>query len=205
MNDLLEDKPVVVAKDHLGEFKRKVVVVIKNTCGFLKKYWKLSILSQLSQILTALVAMFTVVVAICQIKSAEHQAQQQLAKTMYEAYLELAFEHPHFAEPSLFSLCSHIDIKKIYEFEKCESQYEWFVSRAFYAAENILALNLSDEDKKSWEDTIEVQVRNHSEYLMTESFSTSINTYSCNLLPILGKHGADKEIVAAVYKENCAE
>ncbi|WP_305846325.1 hypothetical protein [Photobacterium kishitanii] len=146
-----------------------------------------------------------------QIQSGESQAQRQLAKSMYKSYLKLAFEYPEFAEPKIsgseysnnLRYCSSLAVVEKGESKKCQLQYEWFVSRMLYTAENVLALDLSEEDLKTWRRTIEVQISNHTVYLKSESFSNSIDTYSCDILPVLKKNGADKNKVKIVEDEYC--
>lgn len=182
-------------------FKREMVV--KTICVCQVKESKFIRFAQFSQILTTFITIVAVSVAYYQIKSAESQAQKQLAKSLYQSYLELAFEHPEFAEPDFLNLCKDIGSEEIYKLRKCQAQYEWFVSRMLYTAENILAFDLKDENMEIWKRTIESQVSKHSEYLKTKLFSTSIDTYSCHLLPILEKYGAEKLAVTNVYNEQC--
>ncbi|AXX59692.1 MULTISPECIES: hypothetical protein [Vibrio] len=180
-------------------FRREILV--RTTCTCQAKESKLLRLTQYSQLFTTGIALIAVCVAWLQIKSAESQAQQQLAKSFYQSYLELAFDNPKYAEPKLSTLCPNIEDKE--ELRLCEAKYEWFVSRMLYAVENILAFDLSDEDMKSWKRTINDQVSNHADYLKTDSFKKSIGTYSCELLPILEKHGADKDEIKKSYNEYC--
>lgn len=187
-------------------FKREITVKTICTCQP-KEESKLLRFSQGSQIITMFITFGAVVVALCQIKSAELQAQQQLAKSLYQSYLELAFEHPEFAEPKKIMDCSQLERQKKGDVETCLSQYhkyEWFVSRMLYALENILALELSENERMIWEQTVDKQVKNHSMYLKSADFSNYINTYSCKLLPILERHGSNKEVTISVQKERCS-
>ncbi|EGQ8102515.1 hypothetical protein CGG88_23515 [Vibrio parahaemolyticus] len=165
-----------------GFFQRKIAV--KVACECKSKESTLQKIASIAQSLTFVVALVTVSVTYFQIKASSEQAQQQLASTMYQSYLQSAFDYPKFAEPiALASLCVEETEKS-----KCETRYEWFAARVLYTAENILELDLSEGDMQSWKHTVDRMVENHSEYIRSDAFQEHASTYSCELLEILAKY-----------------
>ncbi|TOK52068.1 hypothetical protein [Vibrio parahaemolyticus] len=170
-----------------GFFKRKITVDVACECK--SKESTLQTVSLIAQSLTFLVTLVTVSVAYFQIKTSSEQAQQQLASTMYQSYLQSAFEYPKFAEPGdLSALCLEEQTRL-----ECIAKYEWFAARVLYTAENILALDLSDDDMKSWKHTVDRLVKNHEAYISSEEFEAYVDTYSCEMLEVLSRYGVSKK------------
>lgn len=76
------------------------------------------------------------------------------ARAAWEAYLDMAFENPRLARAGF-------DRAEADAFE----QYEWFVSRMLYAAEEVLILAYQS---KPWHAAIRAQIGYHSEYLRSQ-------------------------------------
>ncbi|EOX4444905.1 hypothetical protein ACKGLS_004751 [Vibrio alginolyticus] len=169
-----------------GLFNRKITVNVVCECK--SKESTLQKISAISQSLTFIVALVTVFVAYCQIKASSQQAQQELASSMYQSYLKLAFDYPQFAEPEdLWLYCSENRKNR-----KCV-RYEWFAARVLYTAENILALELSDGDMEGWKNQVDRLVGNHSRYIRSNAFKEHSVSYSCQMREILYEKGASEK------------
>jgi hypothetical protein len=94
------------------------------------------------------------------------RSREVSARAAWEAYLDMAFENPRLARAGF-------DGDDADAFE----QYEWFVSRMLYAAEEVLILAYQS---KPWHAAIKGQIRYHAEYLRSQG-----RNYICHYSPQL--------------------
>jgi hypothetical protein len=119
------------------------------------------------------------------IKASRQNQDRKQAFDAYDAYLELCFEHPKFANGQLIDQGFSIPSRD--EYDKADAlfyKYEWFVARLLIAAEQILDAVPGD---KEWRDTIWWQVRKHYKYIQCEHFKPRIKIYSPPLRAIINE------------------
>ena len=100
---------------------------------------------------SAAVAAIAFVFSVFKNRQDLHRSKELSARAAWGKYLEMAFDNPKLS-------LAGIDKFSPLEFE----QYEWFVSRMLYAAEEVLDLT---NDDRNWIGVIETQIGFHSAYL----------------------------------------
>ncbi|EGR2203915.1 hypothetical protein K6P01_002256 [Vibrio parahaemolyticus] len=95
--------------------------------------------------------------------------------TLYDSYLELAFENPKFAFGRNGSLTKEDD----------NTSYQWYVARLLFSAESIMSLKLDDEKKAEWEATLKAQIMYHLDYINSQEFADAEGHYSKEVLRLI--------------------
>jgi hypothetical protein len=113
----------------------------------------------IADIATAIAA-FLAFVAILLARAQLKAQSEATALGIYHRYLNLAMEHPRFAQPNYKELSAHRGSELF-------TQYEWFVSSMLYACEAVLVVFPKRED---WMEGITAQLRYHCEYLSSKDF-----------------------------------
>ena len=131
--------------------------------------------------LSAFVAAGAFVISVVKNREDAKRAREVSARAAWEKYLEMAFQNPELARANL----QQFD-------EKTFEQYEWFVSRMLYAAEEVLLLT---SDDRSWNDVIADQIGFHAEYISGRG--AQYNGHYSSPLRALLKKGARNELLPA--------
>ena len=119
-------------------------------------------LAFVASIVTAMVALFALVLAWHQLQVTRREGRLTLAKTIYREYLVMAMNNPMFSSPSypldnptMHSFWSDVDARE---------RYEFYVAHLLFAAEEILALT----NLPTWRDAIQLHLQYHGLYLATD-------------------------------------
>ena len=126
--------------------------------------------------LSALVAACAFVISVVKNREDAKRAREVSARAAWEKYLEMAFLNPVLARANLQQFN-----------ETTFEQYEWFVSRMLYAAEEVLLLT---SDDRSWNDVITDQIGFHAEYISGRG--AQYNDHYSPTLRTLLKNGASE-------------
>lgn len=100
-------------------------------------------LGDFSQAITAAFAVLAVMLAAGQIAAMWGSQRQATAKNALERYLEVSFENPTFAYPTLLGDFDH-KLKTIAGSRETYERYEWFVSLMLFAAREIYTSRSAD-------------------------------------------------------------
>lgn len=112
----------------------------------------------LSQLVTAVVAVLAVAVAGYQIRESNQSQKTATAMSLYQDYLDLCLQYPAMAKPEAY--------EQILQKDETFERYTWFVTRLLFSAEKIL--EITHEPK--WEKSISTQLKYHMEYLSSDAF-----------------------------------
>ena len=125
-------------------------------------------IGNLAQVLILVVAVIAVAFAYVQIRAATASQREATAKSLYNDYLTLAFQHPQYATPSQALIT--------------DDKYRWFVAILLNSSDEILKVG----GHKIWEDIIATDLKYHKSYLTSSAFETDQgwNLYSPTLRQI---------------------
>jgi hypothetical protein len=115
---------------------------------------------------TFIVALFALGFAHIQIREAKKIQREATAKDLFRDYLQLAFEHPKFANPDKFIGNDKDKWKRKGEWNEDE-RYKWFVAFMLNACDEIIRSLPRDE---TWRRAILEDLRFHKEYLRSNEF-----------------------------------
>lgn len=113
--------------------------------------------AHISEIATALIAIFALVIAIWQIKVAESVQQEASAREAFKEYLKLAVDKPELADARLAATDGS---------ETARSRYAWFVTYFLYSAEQIYE---SYPDDPAWQHSLAEEICYHQRYLSAQN------------------------------------
>jgi hypothetical protein len=121
-------------------------------------------LAHIATVLTALIAGIALIIAIFQIRAANHTQREATAQATYNEYLKLALENPELADGRLAPSAS----------EKEKTKYTWFVSFFLHSAEHIHNLFPHEAD---WVNSLRSQICIHRQYLRSDAYQTKQKTH----------------------------